>query len=109
MALLTDEQLSREARGISKELAKIKADSLWTDLPAIVAGSEEDGRATRRTLLFPASQARPCLVAMARPPRLDQYTVNLTQRARDGKIDPVLGRDGEIRQMVDILIRTTPE
>ena len=36
---------------------------------------------------------------------LDQYTINLTDRARKGEIDPVLGRDFEIRQMVDILIR----
>ncbi len=36
---------------------------------------------------------------------LDQFTINLTDRARKGEIDPVLGRDFEIRQMVDILIR----
>src|SRR5207245_10346188 len=35
----------------------------------------------------------------------DQYTVNLTENARAGKIDPVLGRDFEIRQVVDILTR----
>src|SRR6185437_6619870 len=35
----------------------------------------------------------------------DQYTVDLTQKARDGKIDPVLGRDFEVRQVVDILTR----
>src|SRR5207245_10860935 len=35
----------------------------------------------------------------------DQYTVNLTKNARAGKIDPVLGRDFEIRQVVDILTR----
>ena len=36
---------------------------------------------------------------------LDQYTTDLTARARAGKIDQVLGRDSEIRQMVDILLR----
>ncbi|HRQ81044.1 MAG TPA: type VI secretion system ATPase TssH, partial [Azospirillaceae bacterium] len=36
---------------------------------------------------------------------LDQYTIDLTQRAKDGKIDPVLGRDAEIRQIIDILTR----
>lgn len=36
---------------------------------------------------------------------LDQYTVNLTENARKGKIDPVLARDFEIRQVVDILTR----
>ncbi len=43
--------------------------------------------------------------ALSKTPALDQYTTNLTERARDGKIDPVVGRDGEIRQMVDILMR----
>ncbi|MGO4781340.1 hypothetical protein AB4084_38230, partial [Lysobacter sp. 2RAB21] len=38
-------------------------------------------------------------------PNLDQYCPNLTQRARDGKLDPVLGRDGEIRLMIDVLMR----
>lgn len=36
---------------------------------------------------------------------LDQFTINLTERAQNGEIDPVLGRDDEIRQMIDILIR----
>ncbi|HET6518803.1 MAG TPA: type VI secretion system ATPase TssH, partial [Geminicoccaceae bacterium] len=38
-------------------------------------------------------------------PALDQYTINLAERAAAGKIDPVLGRDHEVRQMVDILTR----
>ncbi|MGK9797817.1 hypothetical protein O6250_23960, partial [Salmonella enterica subsp. enterica] len=33
------------------------------------------------------------------------YTVDLTAAARDGRIDPVIGRDAEIRQMIDILMR----
>ncbi|BBN65831.1 MULTISPECIES: type VI secretion system ATPase TssH [Pseudomonas] len=36
---------------------------------------------------------------------LERFTHNLTQQARDGKLDPVLCRDGAIRQMVDILAR----
>ncbi|HEB4990368.1 type VI secretion system ATPase TssH [Klebsiella michiganensis] len=36
---------------------------------------------------------------------LDKFTLDVTARARDGKIDPVFGRDTEIRQMVDILSR----
>ncbi|RBD94140.1 type VI secretion system ATPase TssH, partial [Xanthomonas oryzae pv. oryzae] len=38
-------------------------------------------------------------------PALDQFTTNLVQRARDAQIDPVIGRDGEIRQVIDILMR----
>lgn len=36
---------------------------------------------------------------------LEQYAQNLTQKAREGALDPVLGRDDEIRQMIDILLR----
>ncbi len=36
---------------------------------------------------------------------LEKFTVDLTQQARDGKIDPIVGRDDEIRQVVDILMR----
>jgi type VI secretion system protein VasG len=38
-------------------------------------------------------------------PALDQYTLDLTARARQGKIDPIYGRDPEIRQLIDILTR----
>ncbi len=48
---------------------------------------------------------RPARPAGGKTPNLDQYTVNLTENARKGKIDPVLGRDFEIRQVVDILTR----
>lgn len=41
----------------------------------------------------------------SKTPSLDQFTVDLTQKARSGKMDPILGRDPEIRQMVDILTR----
>jgi len=41
----------------------------------------------------------------SKTPALDTYTTNLTQRARDGKIDPVIGREAEIRQAIDILMR----
>src|SRR5262249_7103613 len=38
-------------------------------------------------------------------PSLDQFTMNLTERAKKGEIDPVIGRDFEIRQVIDILTR----
>ncbi|SDH88113.1 type VI secretion system ATPase TssH [Paraburkholderia phenazinium] len=41
----------------------------------------------------------------SKTPALDTYTTNLTQRARDGHIDPVIGREAEIRQAIDILMR----
>jgi ATP-dependent Clp protease ATP-binding subunit ClpA len=43
--------------------------------------------------------------ASSKTPALDQFTVNLTERAKKGEIDPVIGRDAEIRQVIDILTR----
>src|SRR5205085_10839085 len=43
--------------------------------------------------------------APGKTPALDQYTTCLTARAREGKVDPVIGRDAEIRQVIDILTR----
>lgn len=104
LAMLQDERLSRMAREASKELAKIPPDTLFTALPKLVAGSTEDeGTAADRSAGEPGAGAGGG--APGRSPALDQFTINLTERAREGKIDPVLGRDAEIRQMVDILIR----
>ncbi|VVM24459.1 ClpB protein [uncultured Gammaproteobacteria bacterium] len=38
---------------------------------------------------------------------LNKYTLDLTQRAQDGKLDPVIGRDGEIRRAIQVLQRRT--
>lgn len=38
---------------------------------------------------------------------LEQYGVDLTQRAKAGKLDPVIGRDAEVDRMIQILSRRT--
>jgi type VI secretion system protein VasG len=104
LALVSDEELSRIVRDISKELQKIEPDALRKQLPAILEDSREYAAA-------PASAAPGAAGAPGAPkaggktPNLDQYTVNLTENAKKGKIDAVLGRDFEIRQIVDILTR----
>ena len=104
LALVSDEELSRIVREISKELQKIEPEALRKQMPSILADS-------------PEYTAEPAAAAAAAPgtpgvpkvggktPNLDQYTVNLTENAKKGKLDPVLGRDFEIRQIVDILTR----
>lgn len=97
--------------GISREFEKIKPDQLVDDLPRIVANSPEatlqanDGSDLR-------GQAAPGEASGAMPPAqlgkqeaLKRFTVDLTAQARADKIDPVVGRDDEIRQIVDILMR----
>jgi type VI secretion system protein VasG len=104
LALVWDEDLARIARDVSKELQKIEPEALRKQLPAIMEDSHE-------------YSAEPPVAAGAAPgapgapkiggktPNLDQFTINLTENARKGRIDPVLGRDFEIRQIVDILTR----
>ncbi|HEX7243538.1 MAG TPA: AAA family ATPase, partial [Longimicrobiaceae bacterium] len=106
LALLADDELSRLAHGISRELEKVHAEELRRDFPRIVAvSSEDDGPAEAEGPAAPGDGAAPGRPAGGRTPGLDQYTVDLTARAREGRIDPVLGRDFEVRQVVDILTR----
>ena len=100
LALVADDELSRLVLGVSKEFGKIEPEALRKILPAILADSRE---ATADAEATPASAGG--AAGGAKTQNLDQYTVNLTENARQGKVDTVLGRDFEIRQMVDILTR----
>ena len=102
LALTSDDKLSRIMREISKEFPKISAEDLRKNLFQIVRGSHEDTPAEPSPEAGVESAGRP---TGGKTPNLDQYTVNLSENAKAGKIDPVLGRDFEIRQIVDILTR----
>jgi len=106
LALLTSDSLARIARDISKEFAHISPEDLQTKLPEITADSAEARDAVALGEAGGVSDGAP--VASGVPGKtksLDQFTEDLTAKARAGKIDPVLGRDFEIRQIVDILTR----
>jgi len=105
VALLATEDLGRMARDLSRELQKIPAEALRKDLQAIVAESSEEAEAARTASAPARTGAGGAGAGGGKTPNLDQYTVNLTEKATSGKIDPVLGRDFEIRQVVDILTR----
>ena len=103
LAILTNDELARIMRDVSKELQRIPAESLRKDFLSIVARSREEEQAADAD---DAGDTPPLpRAAGGKTPNLDQYTVNLTENAKNGKIDPVLGRDFEIRQVVDILTR----
>jgi type VI secretion system protein VasG len=111
LALLTDPDLSQLAYRGSKLFVKFKLDDLKHDLSRLTEGSQEasqsvdfadaqttDADRTSDTELINQG-------GLSKTPALDQFTTNLTQRAADGKVDPVIGRDPEIRQAIDILMR----
>ncbi len=112
LALLTEPGLSQLAYRGSKLFAKFKLDDLKHRLGELTVGSQEaaeaagDGSANSTAdAVAAAAGAETASVPGGKTPALDQYTTNLTQRARDGHLDPVIGRDGEIRQAIDILMR----
>jgi type VI secretion system protein VasG len=107
-ALLSDETLGGVGRNSSATLAKINVETLGRDLLDITATScetrEEPAAGAAGSSAAAAGQpGKPA--GLTKTPALDQFTVDLTLRARQGHIDPVLGRDPEIRQVVDILTR----
>jgi type VI secretion system protein VasG len=104
-ALLTDRNLSRRVRDGAKEFARIPADRLQQEVRTLIAGSVEDEQEVPAAGAEAAPGAPGAPAAGSKTPSLDQFTLNLTERARKGEIDPVVGRDSEIRQLIDILTR----
>ena len=102
-ALLDDDELRRVVIAGAAELEKINADDLRVNLNALVEGSAESALA--KPLGTSDTVSASPIKGNGKTPALDQYTINLTQSAREGRIDPVLGREFEVRQMVDILTR----
>jgi type VI secretion system protein VasG len=105
LALLGDNELARLIRDSTRAFAEISFETLESRLDEITAGSAEASPATPAVGASVPGGTHPATGAARATPALDQYTIDLTERAREGAIDPVLGRDHEVRQMVDILTR----
>ena len=101
-ALMLDENLRRATEATSGELKKILPESLRDVVRAIV-GTTTESRSSN--VGDTSSDDAPAMGAPSKSPALDKFTVNLTEAAKSGKIDAVLGRDEEVRQIIDILIR----
>ena len=104
-ALLADDSLAPLGRDASAQLSRITPDALRRDLATITSGTAEAAGASTSAAQDGGGVAGAAPAGKTSTPSLDQFTIDLTQQARDGKIDPVLGRDTEIRQVVDILTR----
>jgi type VI secretion system protein VasG len=110
LALLTSPELAQFAERMSPVLTKVPVEQLKHRFDEATAGSSEAERVADVSAkggahggdegIDSALRASP-----SKTPALDTYTTNLTQRARDGEIDPVIGREAEIRQTIDILMR----
>jgi len=102
-ALMLDNNLRRPNEVSSGELKKIQPESLREVTRAVVGTTGESADKSggdTSTANNSTSSGSP-----SKTPSLDKFTVNLTQDAKQGKIDTVIGRDEEIRQIIDILTR----
>jgi type VI secretion system protein VasG len=107
-ALLADETLARSAREASGQLLKIQPDLLKRDYATITANSTEAAESGSLTSTAAGGGEAVSDGGVPRPGgsgALEQFTIDLTAQAKAGKIDPILGRDAEIRQVIDILTR----
>jgi len=94
--------------GISRHFDAVKSDTLTDQFGKIVNGSPEDslGATDNSTLATPGESSGAMPPAqLGKKEALKRFATNLTERAKNGQLDPVSGRDEEIRQIVDILMR----
>ncbi len=97
--------------GMAEEFSKINADDLSENFVVITDGSPEDrlspqdGSATGGGAVPGEASGAMSPAAMGKEEALKQFCTDMTEQARNGEIDPIVGRDEEIRQIVDVLMR----
>jgi len=109
LALLSNESLGRRAVAASDEFRRIAPDVLRREVARVFPRSTEsdyvpepgNGGPSEGDDAGPDGKPK----GPTKTPSLDQFTIDLTARAKAGKIDPVLGRESEVRQIIDILTR----
>ncbi|MGA3000054.1 AAA family ATPase, partial [Bradyrhizobium sp.] len=103
---LQSRELARAFAGVSKEFTKISTDLLTSEHRAIWAGSEEENlRPMDGSGLVAGGTPVTREGATKGTTALDRFSQDLTARAKLGEMDPILGRDEEIRQIIDVLMR----
>jgi type VI secretion system protein VasG len=110
VGMLKTPSLRNALLAISRQFERVKADLLTDEFGKIVAGSPEEGqRATDGGQLAGVSPGEASAAMgpaqMGKQEALQRFSIDLTEKARKGELDPILGRDTEIRQIVDILMR----
>ncbi len=109
VGMLKTSSLRNSLYGMSRQFEKIKVDALAEQFAALLAGSPESGMQATDGFRAGAEPGEAsgaiAPAAMGKQEALKRYTVDLTEQARSGKLDPIVGRDDEIRQVIDILMR----
>ncbi len=111
LAMMKTATLQSILMQISREFAKVRVEDLTDNLPKLVAGSAEENLGANDGTKLGGSAAEGAqgdatnALPGAKQEALDKYAVDLTAKARKKELDPVTGRDDEIRQIVDVLMR----
>jgi type VI secretion system protein VasG len=110
LGLLKTSSLRNALLSISRQFERIKADDLAENFVKICGGSAEAHLGAQDGSGLDGGQPGEdtgaiAPAAMGKQEALKKFTVDMTARAQEGKMDPVTGRDEEIRQIVDILMR----
>ncbi|SAK74822.1 Clp protease ATPase [Caballeronia hypogeia] len=101
VGMLRTPNLRNALYALSRQFEKISFDALSARFDALLDGSPEGQAAPVGGPAGSTGHAAP----LAENDALARYTVDLTAEAREGKLDPIVGRDMEIRQVIDILMR----
>ena len=105
---LHSRELARAFTNASPEFAKVSADLLSSEYRKIWAGSDEENlRPMDGSGLVAAGTpgAQDAVGSQKGTTALDRFSQDLTAKAKSGDMDPILGRDDEIRQVIDVLMR----
>ncbi|HEK0909465.1 TPA: type VI secretion system ATPase TssH [Pseudomonas putida] len=108
VGILKTPSLRNALLGLSSEFAKLKVEALSERFDEYVGDSPENNLAASDGFTAAApgeASGAVAPAAMGKQEALKRFTVDLTEQARSGKLDPIVGRDEEIRQLVDILMR----
>ena len=109
VGMLKTPSLRNALLSISRQFERVKPDLLTEEFSKVVSGSPEEGqRATDGSTAGAAPGEASGAMApaqMGKQEALQRFSVDLTEKARKGELDPIVGRDVEIRQIVDILMR----
>jgi len=106
VAMLKSIELRRALIGVSQEFAKLPVDEVAAGQGAIWAGSDEGHlRPMDGSGVAAAGAEGAAALGPKGTTALDRFSQDLTAKAKSGEMDPVLGRDDEVRQIIDVLMR----
>ncbi len=106
VGMLKTPSLRGALMAVSRQFEKVPVDDLCAKFGTILKGSPEEGAPASESGAAPGEASDAIApAAMGKQEALKRFTSDLTEQARGGKMDPIVGRDDEIRQVVDILMR----